>query len=182
MRVLGVDDAPFRWGDATTPIVGVVMRGARSVEGVLRGDVTVDGDDATEAIVRMVRGSAFEQGLRAILVDGVALGGLNVVDVARLHAELGTPVLTVASGAPDLEAMRRAAARHVPGWERKWALVEAARPREIRTPGKSIVVHAQGMGDADVDALLALTTARGLVPEPLRVADLVASAFAARGK
>ena len=51
VRVLGIDDAPFSFGDRKVPIVGVVVRLPAYVEGVMMSEVTVDGDDADRCII-----------------------------------------------------------------------------------------------------------------------------------
>lgn len=175
-RVLGVDDGPFTWEDARVPVVGVVMRGGRYVEGVLVTDVEVDGSDATERLLPRLAGSRFARDLSAILLDGVALGGFNVVNVARLHAESGVPVITVTRGVPDFEAMRRALERHHEDWRVKWALVEAARGRAIPTEGAPITIGATGLSHEEAVAVVARATVRGRTPEPLRLAHLIATA------
>lgn len=177
-RVLAFDDGPFTWDDATVPVVGVVARGAAYVEGVLRTEVAVDGDDATDALAAALERSRWRGQVRAVLLDGIALGGFNVVDLDALHDRLRVPVLTVTQGEPDLPAMEAALRAHVPDAERKIDLLRRHAPRTYRTEGKPLAVRAVGLDERDVPALLAATTVRGLVPEPLRLAHLIATAYA----
>lgn len=176
-RILGFDDGPFTWDDSTVPVIGVVARGGGYVEGVLRTEVEVDGDDATDALATSVARSRFRDEIRAILLDGIALGGFNVVDLDALHERTRVPVLAVTQGEPDLAAMEDALRRHVDGAERKVAILRRHAPRMYPTEGKPIGVRCVGMAERDVPALLAATTIRGLVPEPLRLAHLVATAY-----
>ena len=55
VRVLGLDDAPFRFGDARVPVVGVVVRAPNYVEGVLTASVAVDGMDANDVLAERIR-------------------------------------------------------------------------------------------------------------------------------
>ncbi len=173
--MLGLDDAAFTWDDATVPVVGVVMRGGRYVEGVARTDVTVDGDDATDRLIELLRASRFAPDLEAVLIDGVAFGGFNVVDVGRVAADAATPVVTVTRGVPDLVAMRRALDAHHADAERRWRLIAGVPTRTVPTEGVPLTVGAAGCSlDAAVE-IVARTTVRGLVPEPLRLAHLIAT-------
>lgn len=178
IRTMGFDDGDFAFQDATAPVAGVVMRGASYVEGVVSGQVTVDGADATTVLRGILQRSRFTEQLHAVLLDGIALGGFNVVDPRVLHRSLDVPVLTVTRGTPEREGIRAALREHVDAWEPRWEVLDACWPEPIETRDGTVSVHAEGMSHDDVAALLERTTARGLLPEPLRVAHLVASAWA----
>jgi len=175
--VAGFDDAPFRFGDATVPVVGVVMRGATYVEGVLRTSAEVDGTDATDRILAAVEATRHRPYLQAVFLDGIAFGGFNVLDPRRLHERLGIPVVTLARGVPDREGMRAALAAHVPAWEERWRLIEENWPVSMRTADGVLSYKAHGIGERELGHLLLRTTVRGLIPEPVRVAHMIATAL-----
>lgn len=177
VRTVGFDDGPFGFDDGTVPVVGVVARGAGYVEGVLHDEVAVDGTDATETLAGALRGSRHLDGLAAVLVDGVALGGFNVVDLTALHEAVDTPVVSVARGAPDREAIRDALQAHFDDWEDRLEVIDDHWPRPVEVDQGTLSVHAVGLPEDEVPALLARTTARGLLPEPLRLAHLVSAAL-----
>ena len=92
-HVVGFDDAPFAPGHrGDVPLVGAVFCGNR-LEGVLCGKVRRDGANATEELVRLVEQSRFRAHLQAVLLQGIALAGFNVVDLPELHQRLELPVL-----------------------------------------------------------------------------------------
>ena len=95
IRILGIDDMPFSFNDEKTGIVGVVMRGGTYLEGVLKSEVEIDGRDASDAIINMVKNSRHAGQLKIIMVDGVALGGFNVIDGEKIYNETNLPVITV---------------------------------------------------------------------------------------
>jgi hypothetical protein len=170
VNVLGVDDAPFardHRGDVL--VVATAFAGLR-LDGVLSTKVRRDGANATRALAAMIGGSRFAAHTAAVLLQGIALAGFNVVDVRALHEALGIPVIVVARRAPDLEAMR-AALDHVPGGARMWALIEKAGPMEELGP-----VHVQraGVSLERAAAILEAATTHGHLPEPLRAAHLIA--------
>ena len=170
-NVVGFDDAPFsRAHRGDVLLVGAVCSRTR-LDGVLSSRVRRDGANSTDRMIAMIRDSQFVDHVRAVLLQGIAVAGFNVVDVGRLHRELGVPVLVVARKAPDLDAMRSYLVHNVSGWERKWRLIEEAGPME---PRRGLWVQRRGLGPRAADALLSVTTLHGKLPEPLRVAHLIA--------
>src|SRR3990172_6133232 len=174
-RVLGIDDGPFRFGDAEVPVVGVVVQAPSYIDGVLQTGGEVDGRDATERIGGMIRRSRYREGLAMVLVDGSAVGGFNVIDVDRLHGDAGVPVATVTRHKPDFFAMERALRRKFEDWEDRWEILRGHPLEEVPTRHRPVYVTQVGATLAEVREALALTTVRGALPEPLRIAHLVAA-------
>ena len=174
VRILGFDDGPFRRGDRETIVVGCVFRGGRWMDGVLSTKVAVDGLDSTDKLITLVNARRFRD-VRVVMVDGIAFGGFNVLDIGRLYEETGIPVIVVTRDMPDYEGIK-AAIKHTPDWQRRWSLIEAAGkpvPIEVR-PGKRIHIQAAGIGFDDASSIVRLSATRSLLPEPLRVAHLIA--------
>ncbi|HLE46661.1 MAG TPA: DUF99 family protein, partial [Candidatus Thermoplasmatota archaeon] len=128
VRFLGIDDSPFTFEDRTVRVVGVVTRGASYVEGILSSAVEVDGSDATEAVARLVERTRFRPMLRAILVNGVTLGGFNLVDLDALWDRLKVPVMGVVRDEPDLPKSRRALEKHFPDAQARLEVWQRLRP------------------------------------------------------
>jgi len=169
-NVVGFDDAPFPHGHrGDVRLVGTVCARTR-LDGVLSGRVRRDGADAARTMIAMVRESQFARHVRAVLLQGIAVAGFNVVDVQALTEGLGVPVLVVMRKRPDLAAIREAIER-VRGGARKWALIEAA--GSIEPLGK-VLVQRTGLTLDEARALLLSTTLHGNLPEPLRLAHLIA--------
>ncbi|HET9982837.1 MAG TPA: DUF99 family protein [Longimicrobiales bacterium] len=174
-HVIGIDDAPFdREHRGDVPIVGAVFCGSR-LEGVLSGRVRRDGANAAREIARMIGGSRFSTHLQLVLLQGIALAGFNVVDVAWLHRALGVPVLVVARRQPDLEAMRDALLGRVRGGRRKWRLIERLGPME---PLAGVFVQRAGLSAAEAEGVIRRFAVHSSIPEPLRTAHLVAGGLA----
>jgi endonuclease V-like protein UPF0215 family len=174
-NVVGVDDAPFeRAHRGDVPIVGAVVARTR-LDGVLVDRVRRDGANSTARIAQMIRRSPFYEHVQAVLLNGIAVAGFNVVDLAALRALLDRPVLAVARKAPDLAAIERALRSRVPGAGRKWGLIVAAGPME---PIEGVWVQRAGLSPAEAAQLLRDGRVQGLLPEALRIAHLVAGALA----
>lgn len=173
IRTLGFDDSPHTRADGRVPVVGVHMRGATRVEGLVATDVERDGGDATHRVARCIEDSGL-RGLKAILLDGASFAGFNVVDLDGLAQETGLACISFTKGVPDLDAMR-AALRHVPDPEGKWALLAARRRATITTDTTPITISYAGIDERGAIEVLAATTARGHTPEPLRLAHMIAA-------
>ena len=170
-NVVGFDDAPFEHahrGDVR--VVGAVCSRTR-LDGVLSGKVRRDGVNATDALIALVRDGKFRAHVRAVLLQGIALAGFNVVDVHRLSTTLGVPVVVAVRRHPRLQMVEDALRQRTPGGARKWKLVQAAGP--LTRIGALFVQHI-GIDRAGAEALLAATTLHGNLPEPLRLAHLIA--------
>lgn len=112
IRSIGIDDGPFdRTRKADVLVAGAVYRGGTWFDGLLTCRVRRDGRNATDRLVAMLTGSKFSDQLRYAFLDGIALGGFNILDLDRLHAETGLGLLVIMRRRPDLPAMRRALAR-----------------------------------------------------------------------
>jgi len=173
--VVGIDDSPFdrdHRGDVT--IVGTVFSGRR-LDGVLSSRVRRDGANATDRIEKMIARSRFAPQLDAVLLQGIALAGFNVVDINRLHESLGLPVLVVARKKPDLDAIYSALVANVSGGRRKWRLIERAGPME---PLESLWVQRAGLDIDSARAVIRRHAGDSLLPEPLRTAHLIAGGIA----
>ncbi|WP_437878235.1 DUF99 family protein [Sorangium sp. So ce513] len=170
-HVVGVDDAPFaREHRGDVPVIGTVFAGLR-LEGVLSTRVRRDGRNATQAIAAMIAGSRFYPQVQVVMLQGIAVAGFNVVDIAALRDALSLPVVVVARRLPNLDAIRDALLLRVRGGRRKWALIERAGRMD---PVGGVYVQRAGISLEDTSALLARLSVHGHLPEPLRTAHLIA--------
>lgn len=174
-HTVGFDDAPFaRDHRGDVPVVGAVFAAER-LEGVLCGKVRRDGANSTRVLAHLVTGSRFAGQLQLVLLQGIALAGFNVVDARGLAALTGLPVLVVARRQPRLERVRRALLARVPSGERKWRLVEGLGPMEALA---GVWVQRVGLSSAEAERVLRGLALHSHLPEPLRVAHLMAGALA----
>ncbi len=179
VRIIGWDDAPFERADQLVPLVGVVTRAATGyVECVLRTQATVDGDDATQAIASATQQARIRPNLVGILVQNLMVGGFNTLDLEQLHGATGLPVIAVARGQPDLAAVRSAlVGTHIPNGEDKWARIRRVAPSMIGDAEGKLTLTPVGLDGAEARELVAQATLRGFMPEPLRLAHMIAAGW-----
>lgn len=176
IRVLGIDDGkfiPHTQGDVL--VVGVVFRGGCSIDGVMHTKVTIDGLDATEKLTQMINCSPHRHQLRLVMLNGVTLAGFNLVDIKRLNADTGLPIIALTHDKPDLEAIHNAL-KHLPLTEERWQIIlNAGEIHEVTNKGGKLYMGLAGVSLSDALIVLDLTSTMGSFPEPLRVAHLIAS-------
>ena len=174
VRILGLDDGPFKRGDTEVIVVGTVFRGGSFLDGVLSTKVGVDGLDATDKVVELASGMRFKD-VRVVMLDGLAFGGFNLVDINRLYRETKLPVIVVVRVKPDFEEIKKAL-EHLPDKEARWRLIEkVGSVKTVQTkPGKKIFIQFAGIKEEDAREIVKLSSTRSLIPEPIRVAHLIA--------
>lgn len=173
IRVIGFDDAHYadKSAGSEVHVAGIVCSDTR-FEGMLWDTIEKDGMQATDRLVGMLSKSKFMAQVQVILVDGITLGGCNVVDLQQLNRELSIPAIGVMRRHPDLEKFRHVVHR-LPESEKRWQKVLAAGPvHELN----GFVFQVVGETPEVASRVLARLTDQGKVPEALRLAHLIGSA------
>ena len=175
IRALGVAES-CRQGQRRSVLAGVVMRSEFVIDGVALGRTAVGGDDATSAIASLF--TKFRRNdVNLIMVSGAILSLYNIIDVDELARRTKLPVicLTYKETAGIEDSIRR----HFPdGAEPK---LLAYRKLGSRTgvslhTGQRVFVRTAGIERDDARRVLDDFTLQGSVPEPVRVAKLLARA------
>jgi endonuclease V-like protein UPF0215 family len=178
IRVLGVDDGVFvPHVKGFAPVVGVVFRGGYWLDGVLCTRVEVDGLDATDRIASMIVGSPHHKQLRVVMLNGVTCAGFNVVNIKELNVRTKLPVIAVTRDKPDFKEIRKAL-KNLPCSEERWKAIRGTGELfEVYTRSRRAKVYIQFCGVCEEDArkIVQVTSTRSDIPEPLRVAHLIAS-------
>lgn len=184
IRILGLDDGAFVPHTAgKADVVGVVFRGGRWLDGVMRTEVTIDGLDATERISSMVTESPHYEQLRVLMLSGITFAGFNVVDIRELFGSTSLPVMALARERPDLEGVRRAL-ENLPDRAVRWRAVQSAGDVfrvKVRSGVAPVYVQVAGVSMGDAERIVRLSCTRSGFPEPLRVAHLIASSLSKAG-
>lgn len=175
IRILGIDDGPFRFDQDKTLVIGVVMRGNGYLEGVLKREIEVDGKDSTDVILDMIKKTRHRDQIRVIMLDGIALGGFNIVDIDRLYKECEIPVITITREKPDFDMILKTLQMKFSDWEERWKMFKDNKIYEIETSHNPIYISCKGVSVEEAKEIIKISTIRGVVPEPIRVAHIIAS-------
>jgi uncharacterized protein len=183
IRILGIDDAPFdkfskgKKNHKNTTAIAVLFRGGQFMDGILSTKIRVDGGNSTQKLSEMINKSKFKTQLKCLLLDGIALGGFNIVDIQKLSEQTGIPVIAVMRHYPDIKTIH-ATLRKL-GMAKKISLLEkAGRIYEVQDVGEKgrtgkIFVQLAGLSIEDAKNILKISCTHSFVPEPIRVAHLI---------
>jgi len=178
IRVLGVDDGVFiPHSKGLVDVVGIVFRGGYWLDGVMRTEIEVDGLDATEKIASMIIESPHYKQLRVIMLSGITFAGFNVVDIKELYSKTGLPVIALTRDLPKMEEIKQAL-ENLPEKEKRWkAILNAGEIFEVQTREGEEPIYMQiaGIEREDAEKIVKITSTRSNIPEPLRVAHIIAS-------
>ena len=178
IRVLGVDDGVFiPRSKGLVDVVGIVFRGGYWLDGVMRTEIEVDGLDATEKIASMIIESPHYKQLRIIMLSGITFAGFNVVDIKELYSKTSLPVIALTRNLPKMEEIKQAL-ENLPEKEKRWkAILNAGEIFEVQTREGEEPIYMQiaGIEREDAEKIVKITSTRSNIPEPLRVAHIIAS-------
>jgi endonuclease V-like protein UPF0215 family len=175
IRVLGVAES-FRPEKRWSVLGGVVMRGDMVVDGLALGRASVGGDDATSSISSLYR-KLRRNDVNFLMVSGCILSLYNIIDVDGLAKRTRLP--TVCLTYKETAGIEDAIVRHFPsGGEEKLVAYRKLGNREpVKLPsGHTVYIRRSGVSLTDACAVLKNFTLQGSVPEPVRVARLLARA------
>lgn len=175
IRILGVDDAPFTpHSSEPVMLIGTLFRAGNWLDGVLRTHIVVDGNDVTFRIIEMVNNSRHLDQMGVIMLDGITFGGFNVANIRTIFEKTGVPVIAIMRKFPNFSKIKKALKRF-PDWEERYNNILDA--GEIYRINNQEPIHMQisGISREDAEAIVKLSTTRSAIPEPIRVAHLIAA-------
>ncbi|WP_375141052.1 endonuclease dU [Methanococcoides orientis] len=185
IRILGIDDSALIRDNIL--IVGAFFRGGQWLDGVMRSEVTRDGMDATDRMVKMVTSSKHYDQIRVIMLDGVTYGGFNPVDIVKLNEDTGIPVIVLMREIPDIEKIKKALCNLPDADERLQTMMRAGRVIKTisKDPSNPVFIQCAGIEACLACEIVRLSSTRGNIPEPLRIAHMIATGIVcgeSRGK
>ena len=181
IRVIGIDDAPFdKFKKGKVLVVGTIFRGGSWLDGVLSTKVDVDGNNATKKITEMINKSRFKPQLQCIFLDGIAVGGFNIIDVKELSKNTKLPVIVIIRRKPNIEKIKKILTKI--NKKNKIKLLEKA---GSVVPAGKIYIQLTGISIEKAKEILKITCTRSHIPEAIRLSHIIASGIThgeSRGK
>ena len=172
IRALGVAES-FRPAARKSTLGGVVVRTDLVVDGFVLGSATVGGDDATGAVLRMYR-KLKRADVNLIMLNGCVISRYNIIDLDDLARRTGLPVVCLTYN--ESKGIEDAIRRHFDEPEERlerYRKLGRRSPVNLRT-GIRVYVRNAGIGGAEAKKVLDSFTLQGGVPEPVRLARLLA--------
>ena len=173
-RALGISESFIKGISKESILAGVVMRADMIVDGFTFSKVTVGGMDATEKIIGMYRRLKRDD-INILLLNGCIISWYNVIDLHQVAEETGLPLICVTYN--ESMGLEKYFKELFPqDWEKR---VEMYRKNKSRTAiklstGYTVYIRFIGIELDEAKGILNKFTSHGSVPEPLRIARLLA--------
>lgn len=171
-RAFGVEDGSFFLRNRKTLLAAVLMESGW-IEAAILGKITIDGMDATETLVEMLRGFSFD----AVMLSGVSYAGFNLIDPKKICERFGVPVIIVCRSKTNNNAVRAALFNHFEDWKERWSIVEGLGKvyKVISKPGAPpLYIEVIGGDFLWARSLVCDLAVVCRIPEPIRVARFIA--------
>jgi endonuclease V-like protein UPF0215 family len=159
-----------------TVLLGVKTLDSRRVIGITYTRIPVDGLEATDKIIESIKILGTPN---LVLLDGITYAGFDVADPEKIYYDIGVPVVTIQQYPLDLERIKYSLIKHFPDWRIRYSVIEKTYKRmyPLNTVWKTIFFAAYGTSVNTVQNILRKLMIYSPVPEPLRIADKLASQF-----
>jgi len=171
VRVIGIDDGFLDKTKKESIIVGLISRIDGRIEGILSEKIRIDGLDCTQKIISMIQNSKFRQEIKILFLHGVNFAGFNIADVHQLHGKLDVPIITCFKKFPDMKKISKALS-HIPQTKKRIKLIKKA--GKINS-FEGIYFQCAGITPEKAQTIIRKTRKYSLLPEPLRLAHMIAS-------
>jgi len=173
LRGLAIAES-FKQGDSFSRLAGVVIRRDFIIDGFVFGRCTVEGDDVTDAILDMYS-RLNRDDISYILISGLVLSMYNIVDIKKIWDATKIPVIGVTY--EESGGIEDAIRHHFPNsYESKLEQYHKLGKREeiaLHT-GYKLYLRNEGCLLEEAKKFLDLVTVQGSIPEPVKVAQLLA--------
>ncbi len=174
LRGLAIAES-FRQNSKKSIFSGIVMRRDFVIDGFVFGSATLEGDDATDTILKMYE-ELKRPDISYVLISGLIVSMYNIIDIKKLHESLKIPVIGISYH--DSRGIEDAIKHHFPdSFESKIDEYKKLGKREkiILKTSHEIFVRKEGCTLNDAKHLLNELTLHGSIPEPVRVSQLLAN-------
>jgi len=165
----------YKSGKGLTFIVGVETVESHKVTKIAWSTVRVDLNTSTQIISEL---SKFLGG-EVLILDGITYAGFDVVDPDQLSELTGKGIIVIQLYPLDLNRIKIALQKHFTDWRERYSVIEEVYLKMVyfNTPWRTIRVYAKNIELRKVFHLLKSTCIYSPIPEPLRIADKLASAL-----
>lgn len=170
-RILGIAES-FRGRDRSI-LAGIVMRRDLRIDGAALETITVGGMDATEAIIRLYK-TLNRSDINLILISGAVMARYNIISPDIISQTTDRPVIIITYEQSD--GLSDTLRHHFPGDSERLAAYKALGERDfVRLhTGHMVYLRRSGIPLTTAEEIIHQITLDGKVPEPVRVARLIA--------
>ena len=170
---IGIDDSTFdlKSGLKTTQLIGVVCQGTRLVN-VIRTEINIDGNNATEKIIELVQQN--EKHIQYVLTHTITFGGFNIANLDKIYNELKKPIIAFNDQKVNLDSAINALIKKFPEDYREKInyIISAGNlyKTSIQTAGgiSSLYFHLKGIEISEANSLIKKTRLQNVMLSNLK--------------
>ncbi len=174
IRILGISESFVKGTSKFSILAGVVMRADMILDGFTFSRVKVGGMDSTRKILEMYE-ALDRQDINVLLLNGCVISWYNVIDLNYVADATGLPLICVTY--KHSEGLERYFKENFPDdWRQRIEVLKRNGPRSLLTLNTDHNIYARFLNISKEETLRLLNklTFHGAVPEPLRIARLLA--------
>jgi endonuclease V-like protein UPF0215 family len=176
IRALAIAES-FKISCKFAVIAGVVMRRDLIIDGVGITRSTLRGNDSTQNIISMYERMQ-RNDVNCIFIGGAIISMYNIIDANKIHQSTGLPVIAITFRKSEgiANTIKKA---FQDDWEAKLEQYHNLGERQqvkLKT-GKSVFIRNFGLSLSNSIVMLNHFTYQGSIPEPVRIARLIARAY-----
>lgn len=173
-RALGISESFIKGLSGKSVLAGVVLRSDGILDGFIFSRVSVGGMDATEKIIGMYKDLRRDD-INVLMLNGCVISWYNVVDLQRVYEETNLPLICVTY--EESEGLDKYFLELFPeDCEKRIEIYRKNGPRTAVSlhTGHKVYIRFYGMSLEEAKGILNKFTSHGAIPEPLRIARLLA--------
>ena len=177
-RALGISESFVKGVSKESVLAGVVMRADKAIDGFVFSTATVGGMDATRKTIEMHR-TLERNDINLLILNGCVISWYNVIDLHKVAEETGLPLICVTY--EESAGLDKYFVELFPeDWENRVKIYHKNKARTPITLDTGYTVYARFLNISleQAKGVLNKFTSHGAIPEPLRVARLLARSIA----
>jgi endonuclease V-like protein UPF0215 family len=175
IRALAIAES-FKKGTSNSVLAGVVMRKDLVVDGIVFGNTTIEGEDATENIISMYN-RLHRNDINFLLLDGLIISMYNIVDGNLLHENIKIPVIAISF--KNSQGIENSIRKHFPlNYKNKIKNLRGLGKRDliVLKTNKVLWIRFWGINLREAINLVNSFLLQGAVPEPIKLAKIISHA------
>ena len=175
LKIIVVEDGRFysvkEKRSTKAPFYIVLIRAFR-IEKVIIDDISVDGLDSTNILIKNLKKLDFDM----ILLSGISFGGFNIIDAQRVFTEFKKPVIIVTDTKPRNNLIKKTLKLHFSDWSRRYSLLKNLGSIYCckTVYNNPIYFEVIGLNFKKAKRVLKDLTFIGKLPEPIRIVKIIA--------
>ncbi|UCH03327.1 MAG: DUF99 family protein [Candidatus Bathyarchaeota archaeon] len=174
IRSLGISESFVKKSGQHSILAGIVMRTDRIIDGFTISTATVGGMDATIKVIEMYNALKRDD-INLLMINGCVISWYNVIDLHKVSKETGLPLVCVTYEESD--GLEKYFMELFPNdYEARIEIYHKNKRRQPLTlrNGYTVYIRCVMMNLEEAKGILHKFTLQGAVPEPIRVARLLA--------